>query len=397
MTSFSNTDNIYFDLTVFNADVAGSGQPKILNYTEIKPAPFISNPSNYYLSVQRFHLDTGNLPVFIPQIQINQPDPDLTIYEIHMTYEFAGQDALEATTPIKFYSLNGTAKPAPPTNRQEYKNKYYWVYSYQSFIDTVNFHLRSAFNDLSRYVQTQGTREGITEPYGNNPPYMVFDPATYIITIFADKAYFKDNVNDLQPGEVRMNLYFNAALYKLFKSFPARFNGYNNFGKDYQIIFYNTNNGSNTSTLQQDSGGTYDALFMTQEYSSVPLWNPIESIVFTSDFLHVEPTNVGSISDNAANTITLSSDGNNANFANIITSFQVQISPTNGYNPTIDYVAVNPNQRLIDLKGTQPMNTLDIKAWWRTNFNELIPIELDSNCMASMLLCFKRKDTSYYY
>jgi hypothetical protein len=245
-------------------------------------------------------------------------------------------------------------------------------------------------------VQHAASTAGITLPYGSNPPYMVFDPATYITTIFADKAYFKDNVNALGATEVRMSVFFNPPLFKLFRSLPARFFGYNLIdSKNFQILFYNTNNGTNTSTLPNNSGtGTYEALVMTQEYSTVQLWNPIESIVFTSDYLHVEPTNTGSVRDisSSSNSLTLSSDGNNANFANIITSFQVAISPTNSYNPSIDYVAVNPEQRQIDLKGTSPINTLDIKGWWRTYFNELIPLELDSNCGASMLLCFRRKD-----
>ena len=93
-----------------------------------------------------------------------------------------------------------------------------------------------------------------------------------------------------------MKLFFNSALFKLFKSFPSRFHGYKG-AKNYQIIFYNTNNGANTSTLQVDTGTSYEALFMTQEYSTAQLWNPIESIVFKSDYLHVEPTNTGTVRD----------------------------------------------------------------------------------------------------
>lgn len=396
MLSNKYSSHIYVDISFFNQDTSGTGQPKLLSYLDIKPGPFLNNPSNYYLSIQRFHIDTGNLPVFIPQIQVGQPDINRTIYTITLTYEYSDKVSLNIPIPIIFYSLDQTSRPEPPLLKQDYKNKYYWVYFYQQFIDLINFHFAQVFSQMYDAVQQASSFTGITLPYGSNPPYMAFDPATYITTIFADKAYFKDNVNALGETDVRMKIFFNPPLFKLFRSLPARFMGYNlTDSKNFQILFYNTNNGTNTSTLPNNSGtGTYEALVMTQEYSTVQLWNPIESIVFTSDYLHVEPTNIGSVRDisSSSNSLTLSSDGNNANFANIITSFQVQISPTNSYNPSIDYVAVNPEQRQIDLKGESPINTLDIKGWWRTYFNELIPLELDSNCGASMLLCFRRKD-----
>lgn len=395
MLSNKYSSHIYVDISFFNQDTTGNGKPKLLSYLDIKPCPFLNNPSDYFLSIQRFHIDTGNLPVFIPQIEVGQDDVDRTIYKITMTYEYGSTTALEVQIPVIFYSLDQSTQPNPPLIRQDVKCKYYWVYFYQQFIDLMNFHLAEVFSYLHESVQNASTMSGVSMPYGNNPPYMQFDPSTYITTIFAEKSYFKDNVNVLGSNEFRMKLYFNAPLFKLFKSLPSRFNGYENVNfKHYQIIFYNTNNGSNTTTVQDDSGASYDFLFMIQEYSSVQLWNPIESIVFTSDYLHVEPTNTGALNDitSSNNSLTLSSDGNNANFSNIITSFQVAISPTNSYNPSIDYVAVNPEQRQIDLKGSSPVNTLDIKGWWRTYYNELIPLELDSNCGASMLLCFRRKD-----
>ena len=126
---------------------------------------------------------------------------------------------------------------------------------------------------------------------------------------------------------------------------------------------------------------------MYQEYSSIPLWNPVQSLVFVSDYLHIAPTQTGVPELNQS----LFSSGNNANMLNVLTDFQVQLTATNLYNPIVYFAAVNPEERMIDLRTTQPMNTVDIKAYWRTPFNDLVPLYLHSNCAAIIKLLFRHK------
>ena len=88
---------------------------------------------------------------------------------------------------------------------------------------------------------------------------------------------------------------------------------------------------------------------------------------------------------------SLVSSENNANMVNVLTDFQVQLSNTNLYNPVVYYTATNPEERMIDLRTTQPMNTVDIKVYWRTPFNDLVPLYLHSNCSASIKILFRHK------
>ena len=163
---------------------------------------------------------------------------------------------------------------------------------------------------------------------------------------------------------------------KLFRSFPARFLGHTNTPQNWQIMFYKTN--SNTNVNPYD---TYSAITMYQEYSSIPLWNPVQSIVFCSDYLHITPTQTGIPELNQS----LISSGNNANLLNVLTDFQVQLSNTNLYYPIVYFASVNPEQRMIDLRTTQPMNTVDIKAYWRTPFNDLVPLHLHAIFFVPMM------------
>ena len=117
------------------------------------------------------------------------------------------------------------------------------------------------------------------------------------------------------------------------------------------------------------------------------LFRSVQSIAFVSDHLHITPTQTGVPELNQS----LVCSGNNATMLNVLTDFQVQLTNTNLYNPIVYFAAVNPEERMIEMRTTQPMNTLDIKAYWRTPFNDLVPLYLHSNCCASIKLLFRHR------
>ena len=108
----SQPSHLYFDVNIFNYDPDGSSQEKMLSYLQINPQDFIDDPSDYYLSIIRFSIENF-LPVFIPQIQIGQPDINLTIYAITMTYQYQGI-TYKQTVNIEYSSLNPTYTPKTP-------------------------------------------------------------------------------------------------------------------------------------------------------------------------------------------------------------------------------------------------------------------------------------------
>ena len=109
------------------------------------------------------------LPVFIPQIQIGQSDVNLTIYAITMTYPYQGI-TYKQTVNIEYSSLNPTYIPNPPTTVQDYSSPYYYVYSYQTFIDTVNKYLGICMTQLQAQLPSN-------DSFPANSPFMVFDPS----------------------------------------------------------------------------------------------------------------------------------------------------------------------------------------------------------------------------
>ena len=348
--------HIYYDIDIYNHDPTGTLPPKRLQFQELRNSPFLEDPDLYHLSIVRFHLDTGTLPIFCPQIQTGQTNPALTTYRISLVFE--------GTTVSQFVQFNSPAPHSPvglPSVVQDYASEFYHCLSYQSFINDIN----ATFTSLYALINTQETL--------NEPPFFGWDGTAMIATLSVEEAF-------LTNGGV---IYFNSPLMKLFKSLPAMLNSHTDpDGKNWALTITQLLDGSNTTTVQ----GT-PMIQVSQEQSSIALWNPIKSIVFTTSLLPVEPCMIGVPNEQSQR---LSSVGNNSNFINVLTDFVVPVSPSNGYNPCIDY---NPTSeyRLIDLRGTSPLNAVDVSVYWKTHNNQLVPFYLHSNCSAHIKIMFRLK------
>jgi hypothetical protein len=81
----ASPDQLYFDITVSNFKSTTTKPPQFY-FNESRTLPFVRNPEDYYLSILRFTVETGSLPVFIPSIEPNQADRDKTIYSFTLEY-----------------------------------------------------------------------------------------------------------------------------------------------------------------------------------------------------------------------------------------------------------------------------------------------------------------------
>jgi len=59
---------VYYDVQVSNFGNATT-KPNPFHYNDTRNSPYLYNPEGYELSIIRFSIDTGGVPVFIPEIQ----------------------------------------------------------------------------------------------------------------------------------------------------------------------------------------------------------------------------------------------------------------------------------------------------------------------------------------
>lgn len=375
--------DIYYDLNILENDRTGLVEPQPINFNEIRNSPFIMNPGNYLMSIVRFEIDTPTLPVFIPFIQTNQGDPNLTVYSFTMTYVHNAITYEQQQYCI--YQPENLSVPVPSAingNYQTQQNiRYYYVRSYNSWMESMNKALKDCFDNL----KTQVTNAGGALPT-NNPPFLELEPHTLNITLSADIIGFAESLNN------PIKLFMNSPMFTLLSNFQIKYFGsvasITN-GKNYQFRIYGIPSvnplnvyiiNNNYSVLQTFSEGP----------TPVALWNPITSIVFTSTLLPIVPTNYGIPKVYNANESQLST-GNNSNLVPIITDFIVAFSATNNYKPTINYEPAG-EYRWVDLMGNNPLNTIDIQVFWKDKFGNLNPVLLKNQCSASIKILFRRKD-----
>jgi len=397
--------HIYYDLNIINNDTNGTRKPPALQFTEIRNNPYLSNPSDYFCSVVRFSIETPSLPLIVPQALVNNTDINALIYTITLSHPLLinnGTTIINNSIQQRVIYVPQsnplyTGLPNIPTEFQDIESDYYYVYTYQPFIDMVNTALRAAWTLLLANVG------GVLVGYANCPPFLSFDADSCKATFVIPQDCFQTPTAAtptpaLNPvlGGTAIQLFFNAPLYTLFSSFQAFQNGYgavNNVsqGKNFRIEFpdlLTTSPPTFNATLPTYGGK--NVLYVPQLYPTTPLWNPVQAIVFTTSLLPIAPSLV-SVPVLFGRESQLTNSGNNSNISNILTDLEVPLDrgwenkPSLFYSPTSEY-------RLFDLNGNAPLSAIEISVFWKDQFGGLHPFRLASGCNASLKIMFRRKD-----
>ncbi len=391
-------DQLYFDITVSNFKSTTTKPPQFY-FNESRTLPFVRNPEDYYLSILRFTVETGSLPVFIPSIEPStnpaapQTDRDLTIYSFTLEYTDPGTGTTYSSGQkfinyIPQRSPNSAQLPPPPSatsnGLQNNNTGYYYIYNYQWLISLMNITLETAFADLKTAITGGGGTPIVNDEFA---PFFNWDTTSNTAVLYADFSVFGTNGS---AGANPYKIYMNAPLFALFPTFPVKYLGYQSVvdGKNY--LFEPRNNGSSDlDTITPEPATTpltYRAVKVYQECSTIANLSPITALVFTSNTLPIQSNQVSTpLVFNNAQEVVLG--GNNSDFANIITdlvSDTGQYKPNLVYNPTSEY-------RLITLYGNRPLFNIDLNIFWRNKFGQLIPYEINSGEAVTIKCAFLKK------
>jgi hypothetical protein len=378
-------DKLYYDIVISNIDSKDS-PPTSLYFNEVRNSPFVYKPEDYYLSIVRFTLDTPSLPIWTCIIQNNQPDVNLSIYSITLSWTnplngstFFYQKYLEFAPQVLSSQI-----PIPPSQTvnglQNNSTGYYYVYNYQYVIFLVNQCFQQCFIELNNLVVSAGY--SLPTAFA---PILTFDTQLNIAILNSDILGYNTNALNY------IKIFMNSALFQLFSSFPIYILGSSPNGQNIQIQTY-TFGGQNIAEFPSNALFQYNAIQTFQEYSTISLWTPVLSIVFCSNTLPIVPNQI-SAPQILVNGSTIINDGNNSNIANIITDLVVadgNYKPSIVYNPTAQY-------RLIEMQGNRPLNNLDIVVYWKDRYGILNPFTLTSGSSATLKILFSKKSSDGNY
>jgi hypothetical protein len=377
--NYNNTpEKLYYDIQLTNLE-NNSLTPPVLNFIETRNVPFLYDPDQYYMSIIRFSLDTPNLPVLIPTIQLNQPDINLTIYNVSLQWinPLDTTQVFTSTSPVIFIPQSKIAPipPAPSVNGIQYNGgNYYNIYNYQYFIYLINEAFITCFNQLNALVQADGL--DLPSAYY---PVLSWDTSNNTAILNCDVLGY----STISPNYIK--IFFNTSLAQLFSSFPVIINSQTG-DLNAQII---TNSFSSSNIIQYPPyNPEYDAIQVFQECSTIALWSPITSIVFTSTTLPIVSNQVSTpIIFNGSS--QYGGNGNNALVNQLITDF---ISDNGIYRPNLVYQP-SAQYKWIQLMGQRPLTTFDLQVYYKDRLGSLNPFYLASGSTATIKILFSKKNS----
>ncbi len=327
------SDKIYVDLLLTNSITQNNSHPRIQFY-ESRSVPIVNDTSNYRMSITRFSLNTQLLPVFIPSMLTSTQ----TIYSITMTY---GNNVNQQY--MKYTTQNNTTMSDP---------EYYYVMNYQYVVYLMNECFNDCFNGLLNKPDCE-------------PPKLSFDVNTQLLTLSYDPQFYGYNETN------KINIFCNFSMNALLNSFPTYNIGTNvSFGKNIQFDLRMGVNGK-----------------LYQEFSSVAIWNPVSSIVFTSNLIPSVPSNTPPVQEYKDGILQINSSSNTT--MNIVTDFignELVFKNNILYSPTVF--------RFIDLKPGSTIRDVDLQIYWRNKNNGLyVPLYMPSGGSCSVKIMFSKLGT----
>jgi len=430
IVDYSHTHH-YYDILVSNLDSV-SVQPKALEYKSNRSGSIISNCADWFFSVIRFSINTTSLPVMIPSIDLQNSSTTTiisstvgqpTIYSITLSYSINGVVYVGDQTYVQWLPESAASTiPNNTTTFQDNSTNYYSCYSYNYWIFLCNQAFTQAFNSLQAALP-----EGMSLPV-TNPPFFVWNTTEALAVLNCDigsvsggylTTYYNGSVPLISDPNIgitpssygQISIFFNSGMYNLFNSFPCFINAFGptpnvsfpqTFNEDGSVsttftqsipggnvqILVNSYGGQNVQALPTSpfSSETTNFAQISQEYSTIPAWNPVKALVFASNTIPITATGVGA--PYLYNGSQVISESANSNIIQSITDFTSSNADYRGfinYTPSGEY-------RLIDMMSNTPLTDINISVFWQDKSGTLIPFYLLAGESATMKLMFRKKE-----
>lgn len=252
----------------------------------------------------------------------------------------------------------------------------YNVFAVQEFIESTN----NAF--LTTFTELKAAHPGFP---GSHPPFIYFDPLSGLFGIVAESGAWQPNN---PTGGI---IYLSPVLQGFFNNF--------NIGPLIEPYGYPVNIevlGANsrypsgnlfTVAIGADPYGniaTYAALDQLEQTSSLCYWNHAEKLLITTGTLPIQYEYLANTPAGIDGAVQV---GSSSNFQAVLVDF---VLSEIGLDRCEVVYNANP-YRLVDLRGTTPISTIDLQLYWQDRFLVNHPILISPNDYAEVKFLFRKK------
>jgi hypothetical protein len=368
-------DNIYLNITIpgntanYNTTGPGIPNPAIpptgeavipAYFKASKTAPIINNPDEYYCSIVRFVVPLASIPItiipIIPNTYINPGSPgNPNLTTLVFGFSYAGNNY---SRYVEYINVNPGLSPPVQNQPKQVITEYYYIYSYQQILDSINRTLILLWADAGLNIAFPTL----------TPPFFTYDSSLQLIAAVVPAVM----VSLTTPV---VTMFMNNSSLNYMDGFPTLFNGFNQpYGKNYVFQFFQ--NAENAYPVPFAATSQYK---FYQEYSTLFFWSTLRKLFFTSTTLPV------------TNEVTQSSAGEGVYTSfPIITDYALD-STTPGSSRTVATYNPSGQYRLVSMSGNNPITSIDIRIFWSDSFGNIYPLTLPQDQSATIKLGFFKK------
>jgi len=372
------------------------------SFTQTFDSPIIEKTSEYDLCITRFNASSQSIPFFIVPIQLNQSNPNLTVFSVQTSYTstpsilFPVGNTYTGTNTFLLWSNKIVAPQnnGQPIIQQNLQNGYYFSYNIDDFVNMFNVALADSFNDtLIGFINTYPTDPNLPSPVGKvlnndgtaNPN---FPTLSWNASLNKFQMYFP--VRLFTPSTTRggWKIFTNNLLYP-YLQFPASNTSRQNINSNFQITVSVHDNyyvpslfDAYPDTVKQP----YVILYSHHDTTGV--FSPLHRILIVSNSLPTssEIVQPPSFPFQSVNPSLINQVVN----AKVITDFEPDLYSTNQINR--DFIQYNQsvnNSRLISLQNYHnPIDKIDIAVYWADFQNNIYPLTLFAGCSFNLKIAF---------
>lgn len=350
-------DNVYVN-SIMTHQTSDGNNPSLakinLGFTE----PYLEHPKDYYASIIRFDIPLNVVPLFI------FPCPNGgVISSLIVGVSVGGVDFPRNLIYVPDNSITPAPVNPDPTN------SFYYTYTIQNFVDSLDTALNGAFADA-------GSPGGVS-------PFFYYDSATQLFHCYIPQTFVTANATLFVNTE--LEIFLDGFRWDQVSTTAVNGHHFNLLISSnpyfvYPSVLNPTSNGAFLATPQAQP----NAIILKQDYINMVYFAALRRIVVVTNTIPIISENVPTVAANGTQT-------GDVGYFPIFSDFVPDFRDTTDIR-SISYYVPSGQYRLLDLRGEAPLTRFDLQIFWEDTLGRLLPLFLTINQTASVKVGFFKRE-----